>query len=121
MMSMDQKAAILNYQFAERTKSELLVASKLVVSVVSYPEKEKNGGKRMLIDLLDAIRSEITFAYHTTQNNEFQKAINHLNDVISMVESNQYGIASEKLAMSVSAATTAAQTSWQVLSDHGLV
>jgi hypothetical protein len=121
MMSMDQKAAIRNYQFAERTKSELLIASKLVVSVVSYPEKEKSGGRRMLIDLLDAVRGEINVAYHTTQDPEFQKAMNHLSDAISLVESDQYGIASEKIAMSVSAATTAAQTSWQVLSDHGLI
>ncbi len=120
-MSMDQKAAIRNYQFAERTKSELLIASKLVVSVVSYPEKEKAGGKRMLIDLLDAVRAEITVAYHSTEDAEFQKAINHLSDAISLVESDQFGIASEKLAMSVSAVTTAAQASWQVLSDHGLI
>lgn len=120
-MCMDDKAAVKSYQFAERSKSELLILSRLLISVVSYPEKEKGGGKRMLLDMMDAVRAEMEFAHRATEHPEFQKSIAYLSDAISLTESNQFGIAAEKMAQSVSAATTVAQEAWQVLSEHGLL
>jgi hypothetical protein len=52
---------------------------------------------------------------------EFQKAINALSEAISLVESNQFDQASQKIAAAISASTTPAQEAWQVLSEHGLL
>ncbi len=52
---------------------------------------------------------------------EFQKAINSLNEAISLAESNQPEQASQKVAAAISASTTPAQEAWQVLSEHGLL
>jgi len=51
---MDLKTAILSYQFADRAKSELIVCSQLVAAVGSFPEKERAGGRRMLIMIMEA-------------------------------------------------------------------
>jgi len=118
---MDTRAAVKNYQFAERSKSELLILSKLILAVVAFPEKEKAGGKRLLIMLMDAIRAEVDVAYNSTQVIDFKKAADILSEAISLTESSQYGLASEKIAMAVSEVTTAAQESWEVLSTHGLL
>jgi hypothetical protein len=118
---MDTKTAVKSYQFAERAKSELIICSHLSVAIADFPEKEKAGGKRMLIMLMDAIRSEIEFAYKDTQRSEFRKSIDLLSEAISLAESEQYGPARLKLSESISAATTAAQGAWQVLSEHGLL
>jgi hypothetical protein len=118
---MDTRAAVKNYQFAERSKSELLILSRLIPAVVSFPEKEKAGGKRLLILLMDAIRAEVEVAYNSTQANDFRRAAEILSEAISLVESSQFGLASEKIGMAVSEVTTAAQESWEVLSAHGLL
>lgn len=119
--NMDPKAAIRNYQFAERAKSELIICSQLTIALAGFPEQERPAGKRMLVLLLEAVRSELEFAWRGTESQEFRKAINLLSESISIVESDNYGGASLKISESISAVTTAAQAAWQVLGEHGLV
>ena len=118
---MDLKTAIKTYQFAERAKSELIVGSQLTIALIQFPLPEKPGGKRMLVMVLESIRSELEFAYGSTELVEFKKAIDHLNEAISLTESMELGAASERIARGVSAVTTAAQAAWETLSKHELI
>ncbi|OPX68463.1 MAG: hypothetical protein A4E38_01778 [Methanoregulaceae archaeon PtaB.Bin108] len=118
---MDLKTAVKGYQFAERAKSELIICSQLTIALAGFPEMERPGGKRMLVLILEAVRSELEFAWKGTEIADFRRSINLLSEAISMVESENYGAASIKMSESISAVTTAAQASWQVLSEHGLI
>ncbi|MDD4567170.1 hypothetical protein L21_1006 [Methanoculleus chikugoensis] len=118
---MDLKSAIRTYQFAERAKSELIVGSHLTTALIQFPLAEKPGGKRMLVMVLQSIRSELDFAYGDTGLSEFKKAIDHLNEAISLTESMDLGAASERIGRAVSAATTAAQMAWETLNEHELL
>ena len=119
--NMDLKTAVKSYQFAERAKSELIISSQLIIALAGFPDYEKQGGKRMLIMVLDAIRAELQFTYRGTERNEFKKAIDLMSEAISLVESNQYGAAALKLSESISMVTTAAQGAWEILGEHGLI
>ena len=121
MVSMDLPTAVNSYQFGERAKSGLIMASQLNIALTGFSEQEKAGGRRMLLLMMESIRSELQFAFGSTGRQEFQKAINALNDAISLVESNQTEPASEKIAAAISASLTPAQEAWQVLSEHGLL
>ena len=118
---MDLKTAVKSYQFAERAKSELIICANLSTAIADFPDREKAGGKRMLIMLMDSIRSDIEFAYKDTGRSEFRRSIDLLSEAISLTESDQYGPARLKMSESISSATTAAQGAWQVLSEHGLL
>ncbi|MDV2481827.1 hypothetical protein F8E02_07360 [Methanoculleus sp. Wushi-C6] len=118
---MDLKTAIRTYQFAERAKSELIVGSHLTTALIQFPVQEKPGGKRMLLMVLESIRSELEFAHGDTGHSEFRKAIDHLNEAISLTESMELGAASERMSRAVSAATTAAQEAWEMLKEHELL
>jgi hypothetical protein len=118
---MDTKTAVKTYQFAERAKSLLIICSQLLMALPSFPEGERPGGKRMLLMLMESVRSEIGFAAAATEQRDFRQAIDQLNLAIGLVESEQYGPSSLKISEAISAATTAAQHSWQVLTDHGLL
>jgi hypothetical protein len=118
---MDLKNAVKSYQFSERAKSELIICSQLLTALSGFPDQEKAGAKRMLIMVLDVVRSELSFAYRGTEMREFRQAMDLLNEAISNTESDQYGSASLKLSESISAVTTAAMAAWQVLSEHGLI
>jgi len=118
---MDLKTAIKTCQFAERAKSELIVGSQLTTALIQFPLQEKPGGKRMLLMVLQSIRSELEFAYGSTELVEFKKAIDHLNEAISLTESMELGAASERMSRAVSAVTTAAQAAWETLSKHELI
>lgn len=118
---MDLKTAVRTYQFAERAKSELIVGSQLTTALIQFPLQEKPGGKRMLLMVLQSIRSELEFAYGDTERREFKNAIDHLNEGISLAESMELGAASERIARGVSAVTTAAQAAWDTLKEHDLL
>jgi hypothetical protein len=121
MVSMDLPTAVKSYQFGERAKSELIVTSQLCLALSGFSEQEHAGGKRMLLLLMESVRSELQFALRDTKQQDFQRATNALNEAISLIESNQPDQASEKIAFAISASTTSAQGAWQVLSEHGLL
>lgn len=120
-MCMDTRTAVHAYQFAERAKSELIVGSQLANALMSFTGSEKPGGKRMLVMMLEFIRSELEFGQKATGQQHFRRAIDHLNEAIGLTESMDLGAASERLGRAVSAVTTAAQEAWQVLDEHGLI
>lgn len=121
MVSMDLKTAVMNYQFAERAKSELIVSSQLCIALTGFPEHERPGGRRMLVMLMESVRSEIQFAFRSTGTADFNKAISSVSEAISLAESNQPEQATQKIAQAISAVTTPAQNAWQVLSEHELL
>jgi hypothetical protein len=99
MLSMDPKTAVMNYQYGERAKSELILMSQLSLALTGFSEQERAGGKKMLLMMMESVRSEIAFAEKSTEPEE----------------------ASRRIAAAISAATTPAQEAWQVLSEHGLL
>jgi hypothetical protein len=119
---MDLATAVKSYQFGEHTKSELIMVSQLSMALTGFSPQEQGGGKKLLLMTMETVRSELLFAHRSTgQSSQFQKAVNSLNEAISLVESNQPEQAAEKIAGAISAATTSAQEAWQVLSEHGLL
>jgi hypothetical protein len=121
MVCMDPKTAVINYQYGERAKSELILMSQLSLALTGFSEQDRPGGRKMLLMMMESVRSELAFAQKSTGHREFTQAINFLNEAISLNESNQPEQASQKIAMAISAATTPAQEAWQVLSEHGLL
>ena len=121
MVSMDLPTAVKNYQYGERAKSELILMSQLSLALTGFSEQDRAGGRKMLLMMMESVRSELQFAAKKHRAREFTKAINFLNEAISLNESNQPEQASQKIAMAISAATTPAQEAWQVLSEHGLL
>jgi hypothetical protein len=121
MVNMDLKTAVKSYQFGERAKSELIVSSQLCIALTSFSDQDKAGGRRMLLLLVEAVRSELQFAFRSTGQADFNKAITALNDAISLIEGDHPEQASQKIAQAISASTTPAANAWQVLSDNGLL
>jgi hypothetical protein len=121
MVTMDLPTAVKSYQYGERAKSELIMISQLCLALAGFSEQERAGGRRMLLMMMESTRNELGFAAQSTGQTEFQKAINALNEAISLTESNQPEQASQKIAAAISASTTPAQEAWQVLSEHGLL
>jgi hypothetical protein len=121
MVTMDLPTAVKSYQYGERAKSELIMISQFCLALAGFSEQERAGGRRMLLMMMESARSELQFAVQSTGKAEFQKAVNSLNEAISLLESNQPEQAVQKVAAAISAATTPAQEAWQVLSEHGLL
>ncbi len=118
---MDKKGALSAYQFGERSKSELMIASQLITKLSGLKDQERSGGVKIVMQCLESVRMEITFANRMTGLTEFQKAVEGLNTVISLVESNDLDGAVRQVGTAMTHVTTVAAQAWQELEKHELV
>jgi hypothetical protein len=115
---MDKKLAVSAFQYGERSKSELMIASQLVTVLSGLKGEEQAGGRKVTLQCLESVRMELQFALRSTGLPDFQRAIDSMNQAISLVESNDFDSAVRQIGSSISAATTVAQHAWQELEKH---
>lgn len=118
---MDKKLAVRLYQFGERAKSELIIISQLLMFMDGLPEEKRAGGKMVVLQLMDLVRSENQMAIRDTQNREFMTAAERIGEAVSLVESDKPAEAALRIGDAISAATTAAMTGWEILEKDGLL
>ncbi len=118
---MDIRNAVIQYQYGELIKSELMLASQLITVLSGQKDSELAGGKQIVLQFLEGVRNDVQSALHETQNTEFNKAISPLSLAISMVESNALQSVLGQIGTAMTAATTVAQSAWQELSTHGYI
>ncbi len=118
---MDLRKAVLSWQYAERQKAGIISISKMLMSMPDYPKEERKGAGRMLIAMIEEFRADAQTAAAATGNAGFTKVSNALSEMISLTESSQFGLATERAGEGISAATTVAQNAWEVLSEHGVL
>ena len=71
---MNIRDAVVFFQYAERIKSGLIIASKLVDKVAVMGEEERKGARKLLIHFMNALLGEIRIAYNAAQLNFFKEA-----------------------------------------------
>ena len=120
-MTRQPKDALTQYHFAERLKLDIMMLAHQFLTIPSLKKEEKAGAKRMLINITEALATDSKAAAAFTGSEEFGKAAGVLDKVISLAESNQFGLASEKAGEAMVPITTAAAAAWEVLHSHGLL
>lgn len=118
---MDKKLAVSAFQYGERSKSELMIASQLITVLSGLKDAERTGGRKIVLQCLESVRMELQFAHHSTGLPDFQRAVDALNHAISLVESSDFDGAVRQIGTSISAVTTVAQHSWQELEKHEFI
>ncbi|MHC1566876.1 MAG: hypothetical protein ACXQTD_03930 [Candidatus Syntropharchaeia archaeon] len=118
---MDVKKAVTDYQLAERIKSEIIIASKLLGGLSGFEEKHFEGGKKLFVLFLEALLAEIRLSQNIVKSKNFSDAENKIMETIGRVESSQFEEASECVAKALSHITTSAQRSMEVLMKEGLI
>ncbi|MFA5397112.1 MAG: hypothetical protein WC346_13975 [Methanogenium sp.] len=118
---MNPKNAVAEYQFSERSKSELIAASQIVATLYDYKGAEKAPAKRVTTNFLELFRSNLLMGFNATKNQNFKKSADRVSEAISCIEADTFADASQKLGDAISLATTPAQEAWEFLSEHGFL
>jgi len=100
---------------SERVKSELIVGSKLLVSLRDFKEREFDGALKMLENYFNALESEIGIAYNSTKDPRFMEILN----LISGMDFIDYDASMDRIARAVSITTTLANEAYQSLFGSG--
>ncbi|MDR3102126.1 MAG: hypothetical protein LBU24_02665 [Methanocalculaceae archaeon] len=120
-MTLEPKEAVTQYHFAERLKLDIMMIARQYLTIPSLKKEEKAGAKRMLINITEALAADTHAAAAFTCCGDFNKAHDVLEEVVTLAESNQFGLASEKAGEAMIPITTAAAAAWEVLCSHGLL
>ena len=118
---MDVRDAVISFQYAERIKSGLIIASKLVDAVAAMDKEERKGARKLLIHFMNALLGEIRIAYNASQLNFFKEAGLDLERSIENIRSEKYEEALRSISHAISSATTGGEIAANILKENEML
>lgn len=117
---MDLRHAIRVYQFAERLKSELIIANNLIQEVSTIGD-ESPGGRRVLLAYLGAVHMEADLAVNTTKSQHFASIAQNIATAADFVNLLNFPEASKATTEALTSSTSAAGEAAQILIENNLL
>jgi hypothetical protein len=115
------REAILLFHFADRLKSELLIASKLLTSLLQLKGQEQEGGKRLFLDYFRALEGEMGLGIALINDQDMVRVRTVLTGLTGMVDSKMFNEVQEHLTWIISTMTTYAQRAMEFLIKEKLL
>jgi len=115
------KKAIVCFQHAERIKSELIIASKLLDRITALSGDELTGASKLYSHFLEALEGEINIAYNVVGLKDFEKAGRKVGEAADKAHYFQYEEAMNLLSEAMSSITTSCQRAAASLKKQGLL
>ncbi|MDF2956064.1 hypothetical protein [Candidatus Alkanophaga liquidiphilum] len=104
---MSYEAEIMGYQLAERLKSGLIMAQRLMDVFSSLTGGERGGARKIMLTFLEGLLNETQLASNFTSMQEFAEIASELRDVMRKVETDELSDSNLNIGRAVSRATTA--------------
>ena len=117
----NSREAILLFHFSDRMKSELLIASQLLTSLLQLKGQEQEGGKRLFLAYFRAMEREMSLGMALINEQDMIRMRTVLTGLTGMVDSNLFTEIQEHLTWIISTMTTYAQRSMEFLLKEGLL
>ncbi len=109
---------IIDYQFAERIKSALIIGSKMLTVTETLKETELEGAKKAMFAFFDGLSTETGIALNATGMQEFVLVEEKVTQVKKKIEEDDYQAAHASLGRAVSHATTACASAMMALMEN---
>jgi len=119
---METREAILEFQYAEKMKSGLIIGTTLLDQMVSLKkEDELSGGKRVLVWYLEGLLREIRIADNVLGSGRYADLERKVMEVIGRIHMSQFQEAQTSFSEAISLATTTCQAAMNFLLDRKLI
>ena len=112
--------AIVCFQYAERIKSELIIATKLLEQLETLKDSELEGAKKLMLSFLGALESEIKMARSVSGQKNFEQVATKIWEATERTRVNEYEEAFRCISEAISATTTSGQSALKLLKDNGV-
>jgi len=117
----NSREAILLFHFADRMKSELLIASQLLTSMLQLKGQEQEGGKQLFLAYFRALEREMSMGIALVNEQDMIRMRTVLTGLTGMADSNLFTEIQDHLTWIISTMTTYAQRSMEFLLKEGLL
>ena len=118
---MDTKKAILVYQYSERIKSELIIASVLVSTMEALEGEELNGAEKLMTSFFEALIGEIRIAQHVEKSMNLIGAEKKIMEAIEKIKQFERTEINRCISDALSLITTSCQRAMEVLISEKLI
>jgi hypothetical protein len=118
---MNTKKAILVYQCSERIKSELIIASGLMATLVDLEGDELNGARKVMTSFLEALLGEIRMAQNIERSVNFIGAERKVTEAIGLLKLMEHSKIEKCISEALSFSTTSCHGAVTVLMEQGLI
>ena len=118
---METRKAILIYQYSERIKSELIIASGLLARMITLEGEELIGAEKMMTSFLEALAGEIRIAQRVEKSISLLEAENRIMEAIGRMKLLEHSEMGRCISEALSFVTTLGQESMEALMDRHLI
>lgn len=117
----DFKKVIICFQFVEKIKSELIIASRLLEEIKVLRGDELAGAEKVMSSFLKALIGEIRIAHNILGLQKFKEADIQVEEAVGNVRLHEYSEAIKCISRAISFVTTIGQYAIQTLKEKGLL
>ena len=118
---MDTRKTILVYQYAERIKSELIIASDLLAKMLALRGEERIGAEKMMASYLEALIREIKIAQNIEKSVNFVGAEKRIVEATARLRLSEYPAIRRCISEALSFITTSCQAAMEALEQERLI
>ena len=118
---MDTRKTILVYQYAERIKSELIIASDLLAKMLILRGEERIGAEKMMGSYLEALAREIKIAQNIEKSVNFVGAEKKVVEATGRLRLSEYSEINKCISEALSLITTSCQAAMAALEKEHLI
>jgi hypothetical protein len=119
---METRTAILEFQYAEKMKSGLIIGATLLDQMASFKnEDELAGGKRVMVWYLEGLLREIRIADNVLGSGRYADLERKVMEVIGRIYMSQFQEAQGSFSEAISLATTTCQAAMNFLLEKKLL
>jgi nicotinate-nucleotide pyrophosphorylase len=115
------REAILMFHYADRMKSELIIASQMLTAALLLKEAEQFGGRRVLVEYFKALEREVALGQAMINDPELVRVRTVMTGLTGMADSGPLNQIQEHLTWVISIMTTYAQRAMKYLMDQDLL
>lgn len=118
---MNTRKTIFIYQYSERIKSELIIASDLLTKMLSLKGEERIGAEKMMSSYLEALAREIRIAQNMEKSLNFLGAEKKVMEATGKLKLSEYSEIGACISKALSLITTACQAAMEALEKEQLI
>jgi hypothetical protein len=119
--SLNTKNTIVCFQYVERIKSELIIATKLLQELDELEGDELAGAEKLTLSFLEALTGETNIAHGVLGLRNFEEAKTKILEAKELVRLHNYPEATSLLSGAISSVTTSGQRVMQMLKEKKLL
>ncbi|MGB9676023.1 MAG: hypothetical protein ACPL0C_02410 [Candidatus Bathyarchaeales archaeon] len=118
---MEVKKALTVFHYAEKIKSNLILAAKLLESLGNMKQEELAGAEKMFAAYLNAFISEVNIAANASGVKEFRDVSAKLDEAAEQTLRHEYSAAMKLISEAISITTTSGSGAAEVLKENNLI